>query len=93
MCLFQSSTRVTLASKEGLQIYIIFYKSTIQTKTKLKKMLEKAQLEDHTDIGAYVAHLKSLIKRLKGMGYNVPDEDAEYRLQLRTKFMLQSYGH
>ena len=57
-----------------------FYKSTIQTKTKLKKMLEKAQLEDHPDIGTYIAHIKGIIKRLKGMGYVVPDEDAEYRL-------------
>ena len=57
-----------------------FYKSTIQTKTKLKKMLEKAQLEDHPDIGTYIAYIKAIIKRLKGMGYDVPDEDAEYRL-------------
>jgi hypothetical protein len=57
-----------------------YYKATVQSKTKLRRQLEKARLEDYADLGAYVAHLKSLAKTLRGLGTLISDEDMNYRL-------------
>jgi hypothetical protein len=57
-----------------------FYKTTVQSKSKLKKQLQKAQLEDHADLGAYIAHVNSLCKRLAGLGSPVTQEDKEFHL-------------
>ena len=37
-------------------------------------------LEDHVDLGAYVAYLEGIAKRLGGLGKPVDDEDRLYHL-------------
>ena len=56
------------------------YKATVQSKSKLKKQLHKAQLEDHADLGAYIAHVNTLCKRLAGLGSRVTQEGKEFVL-------------
>ena len=57
-----------------------YYKDTIQVKSKLRRKLENAKLEDHADLGAYIAHIKVLSKRLQGLGTAISAEDKQYRL-------------
>jgi hypothetical protein len=57
-----------------------FYKATVQSKTKLRKKLMKAQLEDHKDLGTYIAHIDALTERLNGLGSPVPLELKQFHL-------------
>lgn len=53
----------------------LHYRPTVNTRSKLKRQLFAAKLEDHADLSAYVAHHCNLHARLQTLGYTVEDED------------------
>ena len=57
-----------------------YYKVSVHTRSKLKKMLSGATLEDFRDISSYVAYIKAVIHRLSVVGYKVQEEDKLYHL-------------
>ena len=57
-----------------------YFKATVGSRSKLKTKLGEAMLEDHVDLGAYVAYLEGIAKRLGGLGKPVDDEDRLYHL-------------
>ena len=57
-----------------------FYRSTIVSKSRLKDQLHSIQLESYNDLSSYIAALKSIVDKLKGLGYQVDNEDMLYYL-------------
>ena len=52
-----------------------YAKNTVNARSKLKKQLHSARLEDHADLDTYIAHIKSIVQKLGKTGYNVMEED------------------
>ena len=58
-----------------------FYRDTVKSRSKLRKELQQAQLEDHSNVNVYIAYVRDLISKLDKMGHKVDDADAiEYLL-------------